>query len=217
MTIHHPHRPLRPRRGHRPAPGLAVVAGAVLAALVALALPAAAQEAAKTREEKPPAGVDGRLATIDAKLDRIAVALEAQQEMAQLELMLRRVESTERRIDGLETSRVQARTYLGTLAEKRIAAEGLLAETRDTVRSGWPTAPRGELLRQQKDAEENLERLGEEIEGIQALVAQIEARIGDLRRDAAEWSAMLETRLARVTSGLSSSASGSTATAAADE
>lgn len=197
MTTQPPRLGARPHSPHfaRHAPRLLRTAPVLLAAVL-LVTPLAAQDSAGGNDEKAPVGVNGRLATIDAKLDRIAAALEAQQEMAQIELMLRRVEAAERRIDGLETARIQARTYLGTLDDKRVAAEERLAEARRTVRSGWPTGPREEVLRREAEAEAELERITEEIEEIEVALAQIDGRVRGLQNDAAEWSALLESRLA---------------------
>lgn len=176
----------------------ALIAGALALAAV---FPAVAQaprrsepaDAAPTNAASDP--VADRLSTIEARLERIAVALEQQLDLARLDLIVRRVESGERRLDDLEGSRAQASSYLLTLRERRATVETALAEAEEQVRTGWPPGPREEAVGQRDQAEEVLSQVDAEIEAQETSIAELDARAARLRQEIEAWSRLLEEEL----------------------
>ncbi len=170
------------------------------AAVIACALASGA--AAQSARAPAPAGRDdeasvaARLAAIEVRLERIAVALEQQAELARLDVIVRRVESGERRLDDLEGSRAQARAYLLTLRERRATADRVLAEARARAETGWPPGPREEAVRLRDEAATTLEQIDLEIAAQESSVAGLDARAARLRQEIAAWSALLEAELA---------------------
>jgi hypothetical protein len=157
--------------------------------------------AAASPPAPPPAGraedgsVTARLAAIESRLDRIAAALEEQLELARLELIACRVESGERRLDALEGTRAQARSYLLSLGERRATADRILAGARERVETGWPPGPRSETTRLRDEAQTTLDLLDAEIAEQETAVAGLDARAESLRLEIAAWNGLLEAEL----------------------
>jgi hypothetical protein len=206
------HQAIEPARAVPPAAGLRRTAGedgpmptsrfqrTFAAATVACALvsaPAAAQSPpARAADERGEAtSVAARLAAIEARLERIAAALEEQAELARLDVIASRVEAGERRLDELEGTRAQARSYLLTLRERRSTAVTVLAEARGRVETGWPPGPREEAVRLHDEAETLLEQLDAEVATQELSVTGLDDRADRLRLEVAAWSALLEAEL----------------------
>lgn len=171
-----------------------LLAGALASAV---ASPAAAQAAPQGERAGGAASdpVAARLAAIDARLERIASALEEQLDLTRLDLIVRRVESGERRLDDLEGSRAQAGSYLLTLRERRATAETVLAQASEQVRTGWPPGPREDAVRQRDEAESVLSQLDAEIADQESSLADLDARAARLRQEINAWSRLLEEEL----------------------
>jgi hypothetical protein len=171
---------------------------AAAAITVAFASSAAGQtpQAPAPADRDDAASTADRRAGIEAQLERIAVALEEQVELARLDVIVRRVEAGERRLDELEGARAQARAYLLTLRERRATAARVLAEARARAETGWPPGPREEAVRLRDEAATMLEQLDLEIADQDGAAAGLEARADRLRREIAAWSALLEAELA---------------------
>ena len=139
--------------------------------------------------------VAARLATIEAQLERLATALEEQLELARLDLIARRVESGERRLDGLEGSRAQARSYLLALRERQATADRVLAAARERVETSWPPGPREEAVRLRDEAETNREQIEAEIASQEESLAALDTRAARLQQEITAWSRLLEAEL----------------------
>jgi len=170
-------------------------AAAVIACALASAAAAQAAAAPEPADRDDAASVAARLGAIEVRLERIAVALEEQAELARLDVIVRRVESGERRLDDLEGSRAQARAYLLTLRERRATADRVLAEASARAETGWPPGPREEAVRLRDEAAITLEQIDLEIAAQEASVAGLDARAARLRQEITAWSALLEAEL----------------------
>jgi hypothetical protein len=192
--------------------------GAAVVILCALAATAAAQSArapaAAARAEETSA--PERLSAIEARLERIAAALEQQVELARLDLIVRRVESGERRLDELEGSLAQARSYDLALRERRASAATVLAETEERVATGWPPGPREEAVRRRDEAEATLGEIDAAIASQEASLADLAARAARLRQEIAAWSALLEAELGAAVPPLEEAAEGEETAAPAE-
>lgn len=160
---------------------------------------------AATAEQSPPApkaadrgesvSVAARLAAIEARLERIAAALEEQLELVRLDLIARRVESGERRLDELEGSRAQVRSYLLSLRERLATADRVLAGARERVETSWPPGSRSETVRLRDEAETTREQIDAEIASQEGSLAGVDARAARLRQEIIAWNRLLEAQL----------------------
>ena len=173
--------------------------------LVTVVMVGALASAADAAAQSPPppraadrgesVSVAARLGAIEARLERIAAALEEQLELARLDLIARRVESGERRLDELEGSRAQARSYLLALRERLATADRVLAAARERVETSWPPGPREEAVRLRDEAETTREQIEAEIASQAESLAALDARAVRLQQEITAWSRLLEAQL----------------------
>jgi chromosome segregation ATPase len=171
------------------------VAAVIVCALAAAATAEPSPPATTAADRRESVSVAPRPGAIEILLDRIAAALEEQLELERLDLIARRVESGERRLDELEGSRAQARSYLLSLRERLATADRVLAGARERVETSWPPGSRAEAVRLRDEAETTREQIDAEIASQEESLAAIDARAARVRQEITAWNRLLEGQL----------------------
>lgn len=178
-------KPLRRNRSAAPRLGVTLA----LALLLALAGEIRAQEAS----EAPSAAAS--LVEINEALQRIAAALEGQQQERELEILMKRIELSESRLQPLEARLRELRTQRDSLESQRSFSErnleGIVARA-ESADSGF-TEDQREALIEQLEAE--IEGLDERLAATDAEIAVLENRTARQRRDVEDWQAYVDRRI----------------------
>lgn len=157
--------------------------GAILAAVMLTALPAAAQSAA-THDASEPMSDD--LKGIRQALDRLVALLETAEHHQRVDLVLKRIELRERRMEPLERRLRSTENEIEGIEEQLKALERMRAQHEelldDEIREGADT-PHSETRRILDDIERSQAGATERLEAVRVRLQQYENDLADGRRE----------------------------------
>lgn len=162
-----------------------------LAAMLILSAPLAAQEPTRETVELP----QERMAGIAATLERIAVALEAQLEGSRLEMLMKRIEHSERRLQPQEARLRQALAERSGLALEKKRSEALLREFADRIEYGLNEMPEAEVEMTKRHYEFQAQQTEAKIENLDQRILALENQVAAGRRELEEWQLYVDRRL----------------------
>lgn len=179
--------PNPPRRNHSAAPAPV--------AILALALLLTPTSGSRAQQASAQPSSETSLAEISEALQRIAAALEGQQQERELEILMKRIELSESRLQPLETRLRELRTERDSLASQRDFAERNLegiVERAESADSGFTEDQRDTLIGQ---LEAEIEGLDEKLAAADREIAVLENQTARQRRDVEDWQAYVDRRI----------------------